>query len=252
MSKAPLTQTTIVDKNGVTTTRFKRTSARTASSTNLPAPAVKKTRSTEEVQTAFTKLGYRESSFTLALRERISDFSEEEYFAFNALMDAPPTEADRRGDRSHSAAAILAQPSGHTWKLYGAMILARGSTLCSTVQLPLLTMLSNDERYAKKIRALNAAGPEFERQICNIASAITNIVKAEEKNFSPNMPSWEKNVFMRQNGAEIIFRNPEVVEAMLSHPDNADVVADLFLERGKVDTIDAAIGIAPALRDGAL
>ena len=253
--KNPLTPVTVVDKNGVVTTRHKKTVPQQSAGKSIPAPSTRTKRSEDEVQTVITRLKVRASSMsTASLRRIVSELSDSEYAKVNELFDVPFTNPLEKDDgRRWVVRNILEQSGDKGWRLDGALVLGRGSTLYSVHHVPFLNTFVNDERLSRRIRNLGKSTPQEQEEICAVASAIA-LIDEQYKNHPKNNGLRFGHCQFKSIGprGHIVFDDKEVIDALLDHPDKAALIAKTYLERWSVDSLDEVLRNTAAIAEGAL
>jgi hypothetical protein len=255
MANSPLAPVTITDKNGVVTTRHKKVSAQPAAGRTIPAPTTRVKRSEDEVQSVITRLKVREGSMsTQSLRRIVSELSDSEYAKVNELFDVPFTNPTEKNDgRRWVVRTILEQSGDKGWRLDGALALGRGSSMYSVQHLPFINTLAKDDRFSRKIRNLGRSGPEIQKQICSVASAIAQIDREYKNHPKHRELLFNRSSFMSASPrGTLIFDDKQVVEALFDNPDKAGLIAKLYLERWSVDALDEIVNSPTAIAEGAL
>jgi hypothetical protein len=266
MGRSPLAPVTITDRNGVVTTRNKKIVSTTASSKPIPAPQKPSSLNEEQVQELLGRFNTRKGTATTRkLESAIRALSEVNYAKMDEFMRAPvKCSSEHHNARMYLANEMLTKPSsvgaGRTdigWKLDAALTLARGSTMNSVHLLPFANTLAADERFSEAMESLPTATEAKRQQVCDIASGVTAIAKHYSEKITHKTPVNERNPFIRGeatvSGKKILtFDDQSVIDAMLDHPDKAEMITDLYLERGSVDALDSVLSVASTLAEGAL
>lgn len=251
----PLTPVTITDKNGVVTTRHKKVTPQPSAGRSIPGPTSPSKRSEDEVQRFITRLRVRAGTLSDAsLRRIISGLSDSEYAKINELFSVPFTNPHEKDDgRRGVVRAILEQSGDKGWRLDGALVLGRGSTMYSVSHLQFINTLAKDDRFSRRVRKLGTSTPEEQAEICAVASAIA-LIDEEYKNHPKHKPlRFGQSQFKRISArGHLVFDDKSVVEALFDHPDKAELIAKLYLERWSVDSLDEVLNAPQAIAEGAL
>jgi hypothetical protein len=265
MGKSPLAPVTITDRNGVVTTRNKKIATVASPSRTMPVPQIPSELTNDEITDLLSRFKTREGTgSTLKLTSAIRALSRENYEKMNEMLAAPVRKREHHNARNWMASEILTKPAAVGskrkdigWKLDVILALTHGSDMHIMNMQLFANTISNDERYTELMEDLPEANEQARQQVCDIATALTRIDNEYSDRITNRTPINERKRFFRDTATVagkkvIVFDDQTVVDALLEHPDKAEMITDLYLERGSVDALDSVLSVASTLAEGAL
>lgn len=266
MANAPLSPVTITDRNGVVTTRHKKTATTKTPARALPAPKIPCALTDEQVHELLVRFRTRKgTSSTELLGKAIRKLSQENYAKMNDLLDAPVlNKTETNNARMYLGLEMLSKPSSVGrdrmdigWKLDVSLALAHGSTMNSTHFLLFANTVASDERFSESLDNLPEASAIDRQRFCNIATAVTEINNYVHEQITNLTPREDRSGFIgghvyRSGKKHLAFKDPTVFEALLDNPDHAARVTDLYRERGSLEALDEVLSVPSSIAEGAL
>lgn len=256
MSNSPLIPTPIVDKNGVVTTRHKKSGAPNSGlKTNIPAPTARERVSEERANALMRGLGLRKGSGEAhgIFRVITTEMSIAEVEKAEALLAAPVNNSEERtSGRRWAVHKILSQEGDKGWRLEAATGLAHETSLNSRWYLPFINTLVQEEGYGRRIRRYNEVSREEQMKVCGIADAIGKIEREYQDNPPPTAHSLDGGFISTTTKGSLYIKDPYLFKALVEHPERASQIAQMYVERWSLDSLNEVLEAPASIAEGAL
>jgi hypothetical protein len=253
MSK--LIPTVITDVNGkVTTVHKKQVEARNTPA--VPAPRAKAVwppirQDAEVLGELVNALGLRIQSISPKVRDNIVSLTDDDVEILkNALSSPPPG-----GMKPELFQASMVYPmntddgeAGHHMK--NTMVLLE-SELPVYRHQQFLVALRKHSGFREVAYDLYAADDDSKKLVCGVANAI-HMLSSFESVIQDKYGNERPELMVNAMGKQLKLRDKDLFAAILDHPQYAESIAALYLERGNLAAIDEVINSSAAIREGAL
>jgi hypothetical protein len=253
MSK--LIPTTITDKNGkVTTVHRKAQNARKNSV--VPAPAVKEVwppirQDAAVLGELVNALGLRIQYVSPKVRDNIVSLSDDDVAILKEALASPPP----RGMEPLGFQASMVYPmntdDGDAGRHMRNTIVLMESELPVFHHQPFLAALRKHRTFNEAADDLYAADDASKRLVCGVANAI-HMLRTLEGVIQDKYGNEKPERMVNATGKQLKLRDKELFAAILDHPQHAEAISSLYIERGNIDAIDEVINSSTAIREGAL
>lgn len=247
---------TITDKNGVVTTRHKKVDTPASpSAKSIPAPSARTKVSSEKADSLLRGLVLRGGSAACQSIKRIitEEMSLQEFEKAEALLDAPVNnENELAAGRRWAVQKILEQRGDKGWRLDAAIELAHGSKMHSKWFLPFINALVKEEGYGRIVRNHeNAAASELWKMVA-VADSLEMVERQYRDNPPPEAHDLDGGFISTTTKGNLYVKNPYLFKALVAHPDKAQQIAKLYVERWSLDALDEVLESPSSIAEGAL
>lgn len=250
-----LIPTVITDVNGKITT-VHRKQVEPSRAPAVPAPTAKVVwppiRQDAEVLGEMVKaLGLRIQYVNPKIRDNIVSLTDDDVEILREALASPPPRVMQPEEFQASMVFPMNTDDGDAGRHMRNTIVLLESELPVFHHQPFLVALRKHRTFKEAAHDLYAADDDSKKLICGIANAIHSL--RNQENVVQNKYGTESvQRLVDSTGKQLKVRDKDLFAAILDHPDHAEAIASLYMERGNIDAIDEVINSPTAIREGAL
>lgn len=250
-----LIPTVITDVNGkVTTVHRKQVEARRA--LVVPAPKAKAVwppirQDAAVLGELVNALGLRISSISPKVRDNIASLTDDDVQILKDALASPPPGVMQPEEFQASMVYPMNTDDGDAGHHMRNTIVLLESELRVYRHQQFLVALRKHPTFKEAAYDLYAADDDSKKLICGVANAI-HMLSSVERVVQDKYGNETPELIVNGMGKQLKLRDKDLFAAILDHPQHAEAIASLYIERGSIAAIDEVIGSSAAIREGAL